>query len=227
MKKYKVAIYHDGWQLEELTTTYHSSEEALRVALSKRMIINDVFAIIIYRQKNYLNHFQVEAGESILEFFRSIGYCFISIEDNPPIALSIDGMPQDEMSLSLPRYEGFELLDAKIVLLYTGELGREEIYTLTLHEAGHAITDMKYKLSYDVYTVFHEYHAWKWAKKQANIIELNNVVFTRLLRECLSTYVRCAMNKKGFIRGCGMSQKVFIRKYREMTRLDLNCFDLR
>ena len=227
MKKYKIAIYHNGWKLEELEKFYYSSEEALRTGLSKRMVINDVFAIIIYHKKSYLKHFQVESGESILEFFRSVGYCFISVEDDPPIVLSIDDMPQDEMSFSLPRYEGFELLDARIVLLYSGDLEREEIYTLTLHEAGHTITDMRYKLPYDKYTVFHEYHAWKWAKKQAKIIKIDDAIFTKLTKECLSTYVNNAMNKKGFIKGCGMSQKVFVKKYRKMIKMDLNHFDLK
>jgi len=225
--KYKVHIFYNNWKQKELRKEFASSDEALRCALAERIKIHNVFSIIIYKHKWYINNFQKEKGVSILEFFKNIEYTYICIEDFPPIALSLDEMSSDDIGICAPQYEGYELFEAKIIILYSGALNPESIWVLTLHEAGHAITDMKYKLKYENYTVFHELKAWEWCSNQCINIGINDFTLKKLTRECLSSYVHSAINKKGFVKGTGMSQKTFWKKYKILTNLDLSIYDLK
>lgn len=225
--KYKVTFFYKNWEQLEASEQFNSSDEALRYAIAERIMLDGVFAVIIYKHKGYLDSFQTGKGLSILEFFKNIEWTYFCIEDRPPIALSLDEMCKNEIGLYLPQYEGYELASAQIILFYSGNLSRDSIFVLTLHEAGHAIVDMQTKLKYEHFALYHELKAWEWAQKQCEHIGISDFLFRKLAKDCLSTYIESEVNKKGKLKGCGMSVKTFRKRYRELTNFDLGYYDLR
>jgi len=218
--KYKVHIFYKEWKQKELGKHFDSSDEALRYAIAERIKLDKVFSIIIYKTKKYFNNFQCSKGLSILEFFKNIKWTYFCIEDKPPVALSLDEMNKDEIGLYLPQYEGYELSGPQIILFYSGDLDKNSTFVLTLHECGHAWVDATTKLKYEHFTLFHELKAWIWAKKQCDNLGIDEMLFRQLARECLSTYVYGEIDKKGKLKGCGMPQKTFWKKYTELTKIN-------
>jgi hypothetical protein len=225
MKRYKIAYYYQDWESKDSEKIYAHHDDALFDAMLERAKLDSVFAIIIYRHGSYLDYFLNNIGISILEFFKNFGWCFIAIEGHQPVAMTLMELTQEEIDIVRKPFEGIEIFRSQIVMAFTGALSRDQIYGLTLHEAGHIVTDMKTKLSYDNYILYHELKAWEWADEQAMRLNLNMTAIRRLVMQCLGRGYILEHQTDGKLKGAGMTDKIYWKHYHRLVdfkKEDLN-----
>jgi hypothetical protein len=225
MKRYKIAYYFQEWDSKESDKVYGHHDDALFDAMLERAKLDNLFAIIIYRHGSYLDYFLNDIGISILEFFKNFGWCFIAVEGHPPIAMMLMELAQEDIDIVRKPFEGIEIFNSQIVMAFTGTLPRDQVYGLTLHEAGHIVTDLGTKLNYDNYTLYHELKAWEWAHKQAERLGLDLPAIRKLVMQCLGRGYILENQVDGKLKGAGMTDKVYWRRYHKLISLsksDLN-----
>jgi hypothetical protein len=207
-----VCLFYQHDVIQEVQQTFAHHEEALRWVVLSRVGLPSMFGAIIYKRKKYLNYFLTNSGWKVFEFMDRIRWCIIAIEGMPPLISYADDFKQNEKDLIFEDKLGFQFPRMKLVLVYTGGLGKQGIFAYILHETGHTVFDYKTKLSYESYTLRHELAAWEFVKDNASKVGLTPTYVACLAKDCLDTYLEDGM------RGTGMPKKIWTKRYNSLIK---------
>lgn len=214
-KIYKICIFYDHNAFEEVSQTFSDPETALRWIVLKRIELSTLFGAIVFRKKKYLNYFLTNESWKVLEFADELGWCIISIENPPPLITYVEDFKKNERDLIFDNKIGFQFPNMKLILLYTGSMGKQGIFSCVLHELGHTCFDYRSKLPYESFILRHELEAWEFAKEHAGKVGISKKYIACLSKDCLDTYLSDD-NKK--LKGFGMPKKSWWRRYNQLIK---------
>lgn len=218
--QYKVCLFYDNGKIKDVSRTFPHHEPALVWALGQRRNIPNLFGIIIYRRQKYINYFLTNNGWKMFELMQEMEYCIVTIEGWAPIITQLSQVERSErIEFIFPESIGMQLSTQKLVLTYTGDLGKRAVFAVLLHEIGHAIFDYKTNLSYNSFPLRHELEAWGFALNNCDEIGICPDYIRRIAKECIDTYID-ANTKKKYLKGCGMSRKHWWKRYKLLTKHD-------
>ena len=214
-KIYKICLFYDHDTFEEVSQTFPDPETALRWVVLKRIELSNMFGAIIFRKKKYLNYFLTNESWKVLEFADELEWCIVSIESPPPLITYVEDFKHNEKDLIFDDKIGFQFSKMKLVLLYTGSMGKQGIFSCLLHELGHTVFDYKSKLPYEVYALRHELESWEFAKEHAEMVGISKKYIACLAKNCLDTYLSDDEKK---IKGFGMPKTSWWRRYNQLIK---------
>jgi hypothetical protein len=209
---YKVCLFYNRDKIVEQDKTFAHHEEALEWLVWKRTKMSTLFGAVVYRHKRYLDYFLEHESWKVFKFVEDLDRWVIIIQGRPPLISYIENFKKNDMSLVFEDSLGFQISELKLVLVYTGGLPRRTAIAYILHEIGHAVFELRTRLTYDSFTLRHELEGWEFAVRNAEAAGLDPVYVRRIAKECLDTYLEDGC------KGTGMPKRNWWCRYKKLTK---------